>query len=212
MRRNEGNARRNAARTPSPRDRILSAARAAFTERGFAATSTLEIATRAKVSKRELYALFGSKQQMLVTCIAEHAGRLRLPTSLRAPRDRQELEASLVEFGSLLLRGLSDPRVVALHRLAVSEADRSPEIGHALDVYGRRAVEVALREMLEAARSARLLADADVETLANQFMSLLLDDLPMSLALGLRKRPGHDEIARRATGAARAVLGLAGSA
>ena len=58
------------------RGRILEAAFSAFTERGFAETSTLEIATRARASKRELYALFGSKQDMLVACISERAKRL----------------------------------------------------------------------------------------------------------------------------------------
>ena len=38
------------------RSRILEAAFAAFMENGYAATTTLEIATRARVSKRELYA------------------------------------------------------------------------------------------------------------------------------------------------------------
>jgi hypothetical protein len=36
---------------------------------GYATTSTLEIATRARVSKRELYALVGNKQEMLIACI-----------------------------------------------------------------------------------------------------------------------------------------------
>jgi AcrR family transcriptional regulator len=36
------------------RERILTAAFEAFHERGYAATSTLEIATRARVSKRDL--------------------------------------------------------------------------------------------------------------------------------------------------------------
>ena len=58
---------------PSVRGRILAAAFSAFTERGFAETSTLEIATRARASKRELYALFGSKQDMLIACISERA-------------------------------------------------------------------------------------------------------------------------------------------
>src|SRR5215469_8391229 len=38
------------------RERILEAAFAAFMKSGYAAASTLEIATRARVSKRELYA------------------------------------------------------------------------------------------------------------------------------------------------------------
>src|SRR4029079_18069907 len=58
------------------RGRILTAAFEAFVERGYAATSTLEIATRARVSKRELYAVVGNKQKMLVTAIGERAKRL----------------------------------------------------------------------------------------------------------------------------------------
>jgi AcrR family transcriptional regulator len=190
----------------SARERIVAAACAVFTERGFAAASTLEIATRAKVSKRELYSLFGSKQQMLVTCIAERASRMRLPADWQAPRTQRELEAGLVEFGSVLLHELTDPDVIALYRLAVAEADRSPEVAQALDVHGRQAADAALREVLEAARSAHLLNDADVDALVNRFMSMLLDDLLMSLALGLRKRPGKHEIVRRAFEAAETVL------
>jgi tetracycline repressor-like protein len=47
------------------RECILEAAFAAFMKSGYATTSTLEIATRAGVSKRELYALVGNKQEML---------------------------------------------------------------------------------------------------------------------------------------------------
>ena len=39
------------------RSRILGAAFDSFVEHGYAETTTIEIATRAKVSKRELYAL-----------------------------------------------------------------------------------------------------------------------------------------------------------
>ena len=43
------------------RERILSAAWQLFMERGFAEATTLEISTRARVSKRELYARVGNK-------------------------------------------------------------------------------------------------------------------------------------------------------
>ena len=42
---------------PSTRERVLKAAFAVFSSRGFSGASTLEIATRAQVSKRDLYAL-----------------------------------------------------------------------------------------------------------------------------------------------------------
>src|SRR5262245_55579147 len=77
--------------TAAVRERILTAAFQAFQERGYAATSTLEIATRARVSKRELYALVGNKQQMLTAAIGERAKRLQAPADMPMLRDRQTL-------------------------------------------------------------------------------------------------------------------------
>src|SRR5215467_13645307 len=103
---------RPAEEEPSVRGRILEAAFAAFTRGGFAETSTLEIATRARVSKRELYALFGSKQDILVACLTDRATRLRLPVDLPELRDRETLGRTLAVFGARLLREVSDPTVV----------------------------------------------------------------------------------------------------
>src|ERR1700730_809772 len=93
----------------TPRGRILDAAFSAFMERGFAETSTLEIATRARVSKRELYALVGSKQDMLVACISERAKRLQLPADVPQPHDRETLSRVLVTFGAQVLRKRTEP-------------------------------------------------------------------------------------------------------
>ena len=190
------------------RDRILSAAFAAFTEHGYTQASTLDIATRAKVSKRELYALFGSKQQMLVACIAERAKRMRLPAERPPLRDRRDLHAALVAFGSVLLAEISDPDVIAVFRLAVAEADRTAEVAQALDVYGRKAARAALQEILEQAQSASLLNGADPDRMASQFMALLWEDLMVGLMLGVAGRPGPGEVRRRARDAADAFLRL----
>src|SRR5215475_9660241 len=115
------------------RARILEAAFSAFMERGFADTSTLEIATRARASKRELYAEFGSKQDMLVACIRERAQRLKLPVDLPELTDRATLQRTLVAFGSRLLREVSDPAVVAVFRLAIAEALRASEVAQTLN-------------------------------------------------------------------------------
>src|SRR5579862_7140759 len=86
-------------REQSARSRILEAAFAAFMKRGFEATSTLEIATRAGVSKRELYALVGNKQQMLISCISDRAKRLDVPADIPAVRDREVLAQVLTSLG-----------------------------------------------------------------------------------------------------------------
>src|SRR5215471_7805790 len=101
----------------SVRQRILSAAFAAFKERGYAGTSTREIATRARVSKRALYALVGNKQEMLAAGISERAQRLKAPADLPELRDRETLAQGLAAFGVRLLSEVSDPVVIAVFRL-----------------------------------------------------------------------------------------------
>ena len=86
------------------RERILEAAFTAFMKGGYATASTLEIATRARVSKRELYALVGNKQEMLIACISERAKRLDVPAELPVLRDRETLEQVLASFGTKLVR------------------------------------------------------------------------------------------------------------
>jgi AcrR family transcriptional regulator len=86
------------------RERILAAAFEAFMEPGYAATSTREIATRARVPKRELYALVGNKQKMLITAIGGHAKRLQAPADMRMLRDRAALAQVLTAFWIQLVR------------------------------------------------------------------------------------------------------------
>src|SRR5258705_2840159 len=182
--------------TPAPR-RIRDAAFPAFMESGYAETSTLEIATRARVSKRELYALVGSKQEMLVACIGERAKRLQVPADLPEPRDRESLALALVAFGTQLLREVSDPTVVAVFRLAIAEAMRAPEVARALDSVGAETSRAALREVMTLAQSAGLLSGHPAE-MAEHFAGLLWGNLMLSLLLRVAERPNPREIARRA--------------
>jgi AcrR family transcriptional regulator len=189
------------------RDRILEAAFAAFMQTGYAATSTLEIATRARVSKRELYALVGNKQEMLIACISERARRLRVSADLPVPRDRETLEQVLASFGTQLVREISDPTVIGVFRLAIAEAVHSPEVARALDSIGRETSRAALRDIMAQAQAHRVLNGQPAE-LADQFVSLLLGDLMISLLLCVAKRPSSRDIAKRARDAAGAFLQL----
>ena len=192
------------------RRRILDAAFAAFMERGFAETSTLEIATRARVSKRELYALVGSKQEMLAACIAERAKRLQMPAGLPEPHDREALARTLAAFGTQLLREVSDPTVIAVFRLAIAEAVRAPEVARALNSTGVETSRAALREIMTRARSAGLLG-GEVAEMAEQFAGLLWGNLMTGLLLRVAERPSSREIARRADAATAALLQLYGN-
>jgi AcrR family transcriptional regulator len=187
------------------RQRILEAAFSAFMERGFSETSTLEIATRARASKRELYAHFASKQDMLVACISERAKRLQMPADLPELRDRETLARALTSFGTQLLRETSDPVVIAVFRLAIAEAMRAPEVAQTLNTIGVEASRAALREIMARARSAGLLGGQPAE-MAEHFAGLLWGNQMVRLLLGLAEPPGPREIARRAETATAALL------
>ena len=190
------------------RERILDAAFAAFMKSGYATTSTLEIATRARVSKRELYALVGNKQEMLIACISQRAKRLDVPADLPALHDRETLAQVLTSFGTKLVREVSDPTVIAVFRLAIAEAVQAPEVARALNSIGREASRAALRKIMARAQASGLLTGRRPAELAEQFAGLLWRDLMVSLLLGVAERPNPREIAGRARDAAAAFLQL----
>src|SRR5689334_7120715 len=101
---------------PSLRERVLDAAFSVFAERGYAGASTLEIATRAKVSKRELYALFKNKEVLFAAGIEANAPLMQIPAELPAIADRGALAAALREYGVMTVSRVSDPGVLAAFR------------------------------------------------------------------------------------------------
>ncbi len=195
---------------PDARERILSAAWELFNEHGFADTTMLEIARRARVSKRELYALVGNKEAMLAASIAERGSRMRLPEGFPSPVDRASLRAALRRFGATMIAELTDPDVVAVFRLGIAEAKRSPGIARSIQARGREPARNALGTVLRAAREARLLRDADVGEMTSRFNALLWGDVMVWLLLGLDKAPTGKELERRAEAATEAFLSIYG--
>ena len=188
------------------RGTILRAAMETFREHGFAAATTLEIATRARVSKRELYALVGNKERMLAACISERGRRMRLPEDFPKPTDSASLRAALLALAKTMLREITDPAVVEVMRLGIAEAKRSPGIGRSIDSMGRAPANAALDALLEPACRAGLLGSSDFEDMRSLFQGLLWGDQLIWILLGLEKPPAAKEIERRAEAVASAFL------
>jgi AcrR family transcriptional regulator len=189
------------------RSRILSAAFTAFMKAGYAATSTLEIASRACVSKRELYSLVGNKQEILIACIGERASRLKVPSDLPVIGDRETLAQVLSSLGTQLVYEITDPTVIAVFRLAIAEAIQAPEVARMLDSIGRAASRDSLQRVMARASEAGLI-NGRPATLSQQFYGLLWGDLLVSLLLGVESRPGRREITARARDATATFLSL----
>lgn len=193
------------------RGAILAAAYAVLTERGYAGASTLEIARRARVSKRELYAEFGNKSGMLKALIADTAARMRPPSAKADVADRSSLKVALQRYGATLLTERTRKPVLAINRLAIAEAGRSAEPGRILERHGREPTRQALIEFMSAARAAGVLRQDDPEVMAGRFFSLLMGDLMIRLLLGIVEPPEAKEIGKRAEAATSAFLSLHGA-
>jgi len=183
---------------PEPRERIMGAAFDAFMEHGFAGASTLDIATRAKVSKRELYSHFRSKEDLFAAGISARTKEMRFPLALPDATSLAGLAATLEALGIALLSGVTDDDVVAVYRLAISESSRSPNIAKTLDEKGRGAVRRGLGAFIKASRKRGLVVVGDPAEMTYLFCSLLLSDFQLRLVLGVARRPGPKEIAERA--------------
>src|SRR5262249_59790352 len=92
-----------------------------------------------------------------VACITEGAGRLQLPVDLPELSDRETLRRTLAAFGARQVREVSEPAVVAMFRLAIAEATRTPEIAESLNDIAVAASRDAVREIMRRARAAGLL-------------------------------------------------------
>jgi AcrR family transcriptional regulator len=192
----------------SIRERILKAAFTLFREQGFSSTSMLDIVTRARVSKRDLYALFNNKHALLAAGISERAQQMRRPldTTAPVPQTRDALAALLVEFGVSILNTVCHPEVLTVFRLAIAESDRAPEIARTLDRNGREANQKALTELVRKAQSLGLISAGDPGVLAARYISVLWGDLMIRLLMRVREAPAEREIKVRARAAAETLM------
>jgi AcrR family transcriptional regulator len=205
---------RRVAKRPAPqssdaedatRERIIEAAFAAFVERGYAATTTLDIASRSRVSKRELYRLIGAKPAILHAAVAQRAQRMAPPGSLPPASNRAELLGVLTTFGATLLAELSRPGVVAVYRLAIAEVRQSPELAREIDLV-RGANLQALTVFIADAQGRELIGPGEPARLAQTFLDLQQGNLLMRRVLGLEPAPTPEETRRRARLAAETLL------
>lgn len=193
---------------PPRRRAILAAAFDVLMDRGYAGASTIEIATRAKVSKRELYAEFGNKAGILEALIASTSARMQAPLNLPEVADQAALADVLTLYGVTALSELCHPAVVAINRLAAAEAGGASELSRILDRGGRESNRLALGRFIERAQKAGLLGKGDPDRMGGQFFSLLFADIPVRLMLGTIAPPGAKEIKDRAEAATEALLTL----
>jgi hypothetical protein len=134
-------------------------------------------------------------------------GVQRRPT-FATPSSRRVLASTLTAFATNLVLEISHPSVIAMFRLAIAEATRSPEIAEALDSAGRDPTRRSLAELLRSAQAIGLIGPADPMEMAVQYLGLLWEGLMVGLLLGVEPPPKPAEAERRSAKATAAFMQL----
>lgn len=106
---------------------VVEAARALFSEHGFAAVSMDQVAKAAGVSKATVYAHFASKEQLFVAIVGQ-ACRTYAETVMPEVRDAPDARTALTRIGRAVAGFLLAPRTMAIYRTIVAEGPRFPEL------------------------------------------------------------------------------------
>jgi AcrR family transcriptional regulator len=176
------------------RRQILEGARLAFGELGYERASVDLVAARAGVGKATIYNHFGDKKALFAACYSEDADAIRaeLRRSLRQVGGDPVL--AMRRVGEQLLRVLTSSAFVSLHRHAVAEADRFPEVGETFFARGPSVVYGAVADWLLRWEALGVLRLDDARAAAVQFVLLCQGDLVVRAQLGILRRPPAAEI------------------
>jgi TetR/AcrR family transcriptional regulator of autoinduction and epiphytic fitness len=165
------NGRPAAGTNPLKRRQILDGAGRIFSTLGYDAASMSDVAHEARVSKAKLYVYLHDKEHLFTAICAEK--RDRNISELIAVLDFDKpLQAVLTEFSSEMLMRISQPFVVAAHRIVIGVAERMPEVGREFFEAGPQRLVVALAKLLEHHAAAGRLRLPDAYLAAAQFLEL----------------------------------------
>ncbi|HYH17303.1 MAG TPA: TetR/AcrR family transcriptional regulator [Azospirillum sp.] len=187
---------------------ILGVAMEILREQGYAKTTMLAVAKRARASKETLYAWFGNKQRLFDEVIRAKADRMN--RDLLAGLDGAPAVV-LRRFGENLLTLLSSDDSIAINRAAIAEAPRDPAFGQALAAHGRQRTGALMIRYLEGQRDAGRLTFEDPARAFESFVGLLVGDAQVRMLTGAIPPLGAEEIAARAERATVLFLRLYGN-
>ena len=179
---------------------VLDAARAEFVRKGYRLATMDAIAARAGVSKRSIYKWHTDKAALFRACVMDTARQLPVPAvDMELP-----LEATLVQFGTAVLRALSTEFGFGMGSLIMWEGKDFPEIPLAIDQ-----AEGLITEPVSKILETHGIRSEPAKRLAYLFFVLLCSDIQRRMMLGLAP-PSDQEIRRDANDAAILLLrGLA---
>lgn len=176
--RDDGKAKRQA--------QIEQAAYDVMEDKGYAGTSMLAIARRARASNETLYNWYGDKTGLFRALVRRNAAEVT--ALLDAQIDAADsVSTTLRRVGPMLLELVTSDRAVALGRAAA--ADATGTLGRAISDEGRGSVAPRIATLLERGRQEGMFDFEDADTACETYLSLLIGDLQIRRVVGRMPQP-----------------------
>lgn len=184
---------RREAKRRDRRDAIIRVARRSFLETGYAATTMSSIAAELGGSKGTLWSYFPSKEELFAAVLRNatetyHADLLQLLDA------RGEIAPTLLRFGHDLLRKVTSPEAIGLHRLVAAEASRFPEVGAIFFELAPLHTRNLLARFLQGGMQRGELRPADPQLAARMLIVLTLSGCHQQMIWGNMAPPKPEQI------------------
>ena len=175
------------------RDAIVAVARRSFLENGYAATTMSSIAAELGGSKGTLWSYFPGKEELFAAVLRDatetyHASLAQLLDT------GGELEHTLMRFSHDLLRKVTSPDAIALHRLVAAESSRFPKMGEIFLALAPLYTRNLLARFLEAAMEKGQLRRADAHLAARTLIVLTLSGCHQQMIWGNAQAPTAEQL------------------
>lgn len=197
-----------AAKSGSPGGRraaLLQAAAEVFFEQGYAATKIDAIIDRVGGSKRTIYNEFGNKEGLFLALVVENVDKVLSAFPIGEIGTR-ELRETLTAFGQHLMAVYMSHTLLGIYRIAITEANRFPELVKSFYEQGPGRATSQLAGILEDARNREEIRADDCERAAGHFVGMIRGNLHLQVVLGLRPPPSGEEMQQEVVFAVEAFL------
>jgi AcrR family transcriptional regulator len=178
---------------------IVEAAQARFLAEGYD-TSVDSIAADANVSKATVYNHFGSKEALFIAVISDALDAAlgeAVNEARRQPAKTDDPMEALSATAHALVRGITQPSVLALRNLVTGELRRFPELGRAWGVCGPERAATMLAEVLRGFEAQGKLRVPDLDLAVIQLVALTLYPHLTASSYGKRVESGiNDQMIR----------------
>jgi AcrR family transcriptional regulator len=188
------------------RERLIVAAEHVFVEQGYGAANMDAIARSAGMSKKTIYQVFETKQDLFAAVIESRRDALAAIIEGECANEALAPEDVLRRYLRQIARFILAPRQAALYRLAVTESQRAPELANAFHREGSTKVCSPLTAWLALQHERGVLHVPDPTSAAKMLFYMAIAELQMRLLIGECRESDEATIDQRVDYAVRIFL------